>query len=188
VQDFDLTSHFFNLTLPSYGPRSGALNLLKKVPFERRDNDLNEIVRESIELLSSLASSREVNLSSEIVSGELRFKGDRVQLQQVVINLIVNAIDATSAVPRAKRKITVNTTRVEDFAEVAVADTGPGISIDKAERVFQPFFTTKPQGMGIGLSIARTIIEAHGGWIWTNNQIGGGAVFHIRLPLSNTAP
>ena len=162
-------------------------SLLKKAPFERRDNDLNEIVRESIELLSSLASSREVNLSSEIVSGELRFKGDRVQLQQVVINLIVNAIDAVSVVSCAKRKITIITMRVENFAEVAVSDTGPGIPISNADVVFQPFFTTKPQGMGIGLYIARTITEAHGGRIWTKNQIGGGAVFHIRLPCSNTA-
>jgi signal transduction histidine kinase len=163
-------------------------SLLKKAPFERADHDLNEIVRETIELLSRSARSREFDLRSEIVSGELRILGDRVQIQEVIINLIVNAMDAMSAVPAAKRKITVNTARVENFAEVAVSDSGPGIPVDIAEMVFQPFFTTKTQGMGIGLSVARTIIEAHGGRIWTDNQAGAaGAVFHIRLPLSNVA-
>jgi signal transduction histidine kinase len=171
-------------------------NLLKKTPFERRDfkssldfrfvSDLNEIVRDTIELLSRLAISRETDLTSQAVSGELRIKCDRVQLQQVVINLIVNAMDAMSAVERAKRKIIVTTKRVDKFAEVAVSDAGPGIPTEKAEMVFQPFFTTKPQGMGMGLAIARTIIEAHKGRIWANNQINGGAVFHIRLPLSGT--
>ena len=162
-------------------------SVLNEVRFERRDNDLNEIVRETIDLLSGFASLRKVDVSSEIVSGELRFKGDRVQIQQAIINLIGNALDAMSDVPHAKGKITIHTTRVEGFAKLAVSDTGPGISIDKAEIVFQPFFTTKPQGLGMGLAIARTIIEAHGGRIWANNQIGSGAVFHIILPLSNAA-
>jgi C4-dicarboxylate-specific signal transduction histidine kinase len=130
-----------------------------------------------------LATSREIDLSSETASGDLRIKCDRVQLQQAVINLIMNAMDAVSAVPRAKRKVTVTTMRVKNFAEVAVSDTGPGIQIDKAEMMFQPFFTTKAQGMGLGLSIAWSIIEAHDGRIWGDNQIGGGAVFHIRLSL-----
>src|SRR5262249_7212427 len=159
-------------------------SLLRKAPFELKDDDLNEIVRDTVELLSRLATSREIDLSSETASGELRIKCDRVQLQQAVINLIMNAMDAVSALPHAKRKVSITAMRVENFAEVAVSDTGPGISIDKADMVFQPFFTTKPQGMGLGLSIAWTIIEAHEGRIWGDNQIGGGAVFHIRLPLS----
>jgi signal transduction histidine kinase len=160
---------------------------LKKGPFERTSNNLNELVQETIELLSRLARSQDFELRSELMSGELRIHADRVQIQEVIVNLIVNAMDAMSAVSPAKRRITVSTTRVDHFAEVAVADNGPGIPVDKAEMVFEPFFTTKLQGMGMGLSVARTIIEAHGGLIWTNNQIGAGAVFHIRLPLSNTA-
>jgi len=160
--------------------------LLQKAPLERRDNDLNEIVRDTIELLSRLATSREMELDSKIVVGELRIKCDRVQLQQVIINLIVNAMDAMSAVPRAKRKITVTTMRVDNFAGVVVSDAGPGIPTDKAETVFQPLFTTKPQGMGMGLSIARRIIEAHDGKIWAEKKTGSGAVFHISLPLSET--
>ena len=158
-------------------------SLLRKAPFELKADDLNEIVRDTVELLSRLATSREIDLSSETASGDLRIKCDRVQLQQAVINLIMNAMDAVSAVPRAKRKVTVTTMRVKNFAEVAVSDTGPGIQIDKAEMMFQPFFTTKAQGMGLGLSIAWSIIEAHDGRIWGDNQIGGGAVFHIRLSL-----
>jgi predicted metal-binding membrane protein/nitrogen-specific signal transduction histidine kinase len=158
-------------------------SLLRKAPFELKDDDLNEIVRNTVELLSRLATSREIDLSSETASGELRIKCDRVQLQQAVINLIMNAMDAVSALPHAKRKVNITTMRVENFAQVAVSDTGPGIPIDKTEMVFQPFFTTKPQGMGLGLSIAWTIISAHEGRIWADNQIGG-AVFHIRLPLS----
>jgi predicted metal-binding membrane protein/nitrogen-specific signal transduction histidine kinase len=160
--------------------------LLKKAPLERRDNDLNEIVRDTIELLSRLATSREIELDSKAALGGLRIKCDRVQLQQVIINLIVNAMDAMSAVPLVKRKITVTTMRVDNFAGVVVSDAGPGIPTDKAEMVFQPLFTTKPQGMGMGLSIARTIIEAHDGKIWAEKKTGSGAVFHISLPLSET--
>ena len=158
-------------------------SLLKKAPFERKDNNLNEIARDTVELLLRLATLREIDLGSETVVDELRVKCDRIQLQQVIINLILNAMDAMSAVPRAQRKIAVTTMRIENFAEVAVSDTGPGISTDKVEMVFQPFFTTKPQGMGMGLSIARTIVEAHDGQIWAENKTGSGAVFHIRLPL-----
>ena len=160
--------------------------LQKKAPFERRDNDLNEIVRDTVEVLSRLATLREIDLSSETVSGELRIRCDRVQLQQVAINLIMNAMDAVSAGPRVKRRITVTTMRVDNFARVVVSDSGPGIPTDKAEMVFQPFFTTKPQGMGMGLSIVRTIVEAHDGQIWAENKAGTGAMFHISLPLSGT--
>jgi signal transduction histidine kinase len=137
-------------------------------------------------VLSRSARSRDIDLSSETVSGELPIKCDRVLLQEVIINLVVNSIDALTVMPRAKRKVTLTTTRVKSFAEVAVADTGPGIPINKADVVFEPNFTTKPHGMGMGLFIARTIIEAHGGRIWTDNRIGGGAVFHVRLPLSKS--
>ncbi len=158
--------------------------LLAKAPFEHKNNDLNEVARDTVELLSRLATSRETDLGSETVLEELLVKCDRTQLQQVIINLILNAMDAMSAVPRGNRKIAVTTMRVENFAEIAVSDNGPGI--DNVEMAFQPFFTTKSQGMGVGLSIARTIVEAHGGQIWAENKTGSGAVFHVRLPLSGS--
>jgi PAS domain S-box-containing protein len=161
-------------------------SFLEKAPFERKKNDVSEIARDTVELLSRLATSRETGLVSETMLDELRVNCDRTQLQQVIINLVLNAMDAMSAVPPANRKIVVTTMRVEDLVEVAVSDVGPGISPDEVEMVFQPFFTTKPRGMGMGLSIARTIVEAHGGQIWAENKAGGGAVFHVRLPVSGT--
>ena len=160
--------------------------LLMRAPFERKDNDLNEIARETVDILSRLATSRETDLGTETVVDELRVKCDRTQLQQVIINLVLNAMDAMSARPGANRKIVVTTMRVGGFAEVAVSDNGPGISPDEVKMVFQPFFTTKPQGMGMGLSIARTIVEAHDGRYGQRTGPGGGAVFHVRLPLSGT--
>ena len=161
-------------------------SFLKKAPFERKNNDLNEIVRDTVGHLSRLAASRETDLGSETTLGELLVNCDRTQLQQVIINLILNAMDAMSAVPAANRKIAITTTRVENFADVIVSDTGPGISADIAKSVFEPFFSTKPEGMGMGLSIVRTIVEAHRGQIWAKGKAGNGAVFQVRLPLSGT--
>jgi signal transduction histidine kinase len=125
-------------------------------------------------------------LASETTSVELLVNCDQTQLQQVIINLALNAMDAMSAVPAVTRNISISTTRVEKFADVMVSDTGPGISADILKSVFELFFSTKPQGMGMGLSIVRSIVEAHGGQIWTEGKTGNGAVFHIRLPLSGT--
>jgi signal transduction histidine kinase len=111
--------------------------------------------------------------------------GDRIQLEQVIINLIVNAIDAMSDTPAREREITIFARRRDEFAEVMIADAGPGLPPDKLQEIFQPFFTTKGDGgMGMGLSIARTITEAHNGKIWAEHEAGGGAVFRIGLPLA----
>jgi len=159
-------------------------SMLRRSPFENKNFDLNEIARESIQLLAPLSSDREVDLRAFTAPTQLLVKGDSVQFQQVISNLIVNAMDAMSKTPSGERRVIVRTGRANDFAEVLVSDTGPGIPSDKIKEVFEPFFTTKPQGMGLGLSISRTIVEAHHGRIWAENQAGGGAVFHIRLPLS----
>jgi two-component system sensor kinase FixL len=105
---------------------------------------------------------------------------DKVQIQQVLLNLLRNAIESVGQGER--RELTVSTKpSAGGMVEVSVADTGPGISPDVAQQLFQPFITTKPQGMGVGLSISRTIIEAHGGQIWTEPNPGGGAVFRFTL-------
>jgi len=163
-------------------------SLLRRSPFEIKNFDLNEIASESIQLLSPLARDRKVDLSASIAPMSLPIRGDSIQLQQVISNLIVNAIDVMSKMRRAERRVIVRTGQADNFAEVSVSDTGPGIPSDKIKEVFEPFFTTKPQGMGIGLSIARTIVEAHNGRIWAENQAGGGAVFHVRLPLAAGLP
>ncbi|MBR0831395.1 sensor histidine kinase [Bradyrhizobium manausense] len=159
-------------------------SLLKKAPFEQRDLDLNQVARETIEFLQPLATARDVELDPGIAAGALPIRGDRVQLQQVIMNLIVNAIDAISGAAGPKRRIGLRTARVGEFAEIGVCDNGPGILLDRFDKVFEPFFTTKPQGMGMGLAIARTIVEAHHGRIAAENKAEGGAVFRIILPLA----
>jgi signal transduction histidine kinase len=159
-------------------------SLLKKAPFELKHIDLNEVVRETVRFLSALAVARKVDLTSFIAPTPLPIKGDLIQLQQVILNLIVNAMDAMSGMPSAERRITVSTARDGNSADLSVSDVGPGIPFEKLKEVFEPFFTTKPQGMGMGLSIARTIVEAHGGQLSAENRAGRGAAFRMRLPLA----
>jgi signal transduction histidine kinase len=109
-------------------------------------------------------------------------------LQQVILNLIINAMDAISeAATEAatkEREVSVSTDHSGAWAEIKVSDTGPGIAVEDIRNVFNPFFTTKPQGMGMGLAIVRTIVEAHHGQISAVNQLSGGALFTIRLPIT----
>jgi signal transduction histidine kinase len=158
-------------------------SLLKKAPFEQKRFDLNALVGETVEFLSSLAVARKVELADFIMPVVLPIVGDRIQLQQVILNLVVNAIDAMADMPSESRKISIRTSRGENCAELVVSDRGPGIPADRLKEIFEPFFTSKAQGMGMGLSIARTIVEAHNGRIWAENQPGEGASFQIRLPL-----
>lgn len=160
-------------------------SLLKKAPFELKNFDLNDLVRDTVEFLSSLAVGRKVELVSRITSDALPVLGDRIQLQQVILNLVVNGIDAMRDRPSQSRVISIRTSRGESFAELSVSDRGSGIPEDKLKEVFEPFYTSKAEGMGMGLSIARTIIEAHGGVISAKNRDHGGATFRINLPLSN---
>ena len=158
--------------------------LLKKAPLELKNIDLNEIVRETMQLLSALAIARKVDLASFFASTPLLIEGDLIQLQQVIVNLVVNAMDAMSSMSGSERRITVSVARDGDVADLSVSDVGPGIPAEKLKEVFEPFFTTKAQGMGMGLSIARTIVEAHGGQLSAENRAGRGATFRIRLPLA----
>jgi signal transduction histidine kinase len=158
-------------------------SLLTKAPFELKNLDLNHVARETVEFLSALAIARKVELVSVIILDTLPILGDHIQLQQVILNLVVNGIDAMKDAPTENRTITIRTSRVENFADLSVSDRGPGIPEDKLKEVFEPFFTSKAEGMGMGLSIARTIIEAHHGQIWAKNRDHGGASFRIKLPL-----
>ena len=158
-------------------------SLLKKAPFELKSLDLNDVVRETVEFLSTLAIGRKVKLVSVITPDALPILADRIQLQQVILNLVVNGMDAMKDTPGENRIISIRTSRIENFAQLSVSDRGSGIPEDKLKEVFEPFFTSKAEGMGMGLSIARTIIEAHQGQIWAKNRDHGGASFRIRLPL-----
>jgi signal transduction histidine kinase len=158
--------------------------LLGKAPLEPHEIDLNEILSEVFAFLSAQASARRVTLNTSLTSQAPRISGDRIQLQQVILNLVMNGMDAIGSAGSRDRHI-VGRTRVVGgiLAEVSIEDSGPGIPIDKAKKIFEPFFTTKAAGMGMGLSIARTIIESHRGEIWAHNQSEGGAVFRFTLPL-----
>ena len=162
-------------------------SLLRKAPFETKNFDLNELVRETLEFLAGLAIARKVELDSLLMPVALPIMGDRVQLQQVILNLVVNAIDAMANTSGDSRKVNFRTSRVDNFGELSISDSGPGIPEDKLKKIFEPFFTSKAEGMGMGLSIARTIVEAHNGRIWAENQPGGGALFRIRLALEAVA-
>ena len=159
-------------------------SLLNKAPFEIRKIDFNEVVRETIDLLSGLAIGRQVELRGILSILPMPVKGDRIQLQQVIVNLIVNSMDAMSHLPAAERRVTIRTLRDERYAEASIADRGPGIPPDKLKQLFEPFFTTKAGGMGMGLSIAQTIVEAHGGQLSAENQPGGGALLRVSLKLA----
>jgi signal transduction histidine kinase len=159
-------------------------SLLKKTPFELKTVDLNEIVRETTEFLAGLADARDVELITTASETALNIEGDHIQLQQVILNLVVNAMDAMTHLAEPQRIVRIATGVVDGRAELSVLDTGSGIPADKLKTVFEPFFTTKAHGMGMGLSIARTIVEAHGGHIWADNRATGGAAFRISLPLA----
>ena len=158
-------------------------SLLKKAPFELKDFDLNDLVRETLGVLSALAAARKVELTSSITQNALPILGDRIQIQQVILNLVVNGIEAMKDTLAESRIISIRTSPVEDFAELSVSDHGQGIPEDKLKEIFEPFFSSKAEGMGMGLSIARTIVKAHNGSIWAKNRVHDGATFRIRLPL-----
>ena len=160
-------------------------SVLKRTPFEVEQIELSDTVREAIGLVKAVADGRRIALIYTPGLVDLYIRGDPIQLQQVILNLVINAMDAVSDADTGKREVSVSTLRAGNQAEIRVADTGPGIATTDLARVFDPFFTTKPQGMGMGLAIVKTIIEAHHGEIGAANHAAGGALFTIRLP---TAP
>ena len=159
--------------------------LLTKSGIEARNIDLNDIVTEVIGILRTQAAAQDVTVTTMLVPQSLTVKGDRVQIEQVVLNMLVNAIDAVSDRPAHLRRVSVRTQMLDEaMAELTVSDGGPGIPAETLKQIFEPFYTTKERGMGMGLAIARTIVEAHGGRIWAENRPVAGAIFHMTLPVS----
>ncbi|MET4276485.1 MULTISPECIES: HAMP domain-containing sensor histidine kinase [unclassified Bradyrhizobium] len=158
-------------------------SLMKKAPFELKILDFNDLIREAVEFV--LAVGRKIKMEISITPEALVILGDRIQLQQVILNLVANGIDAMEKIPAENRVISIRTSRVNNFAQLSVSDRGSGIPEDKLKEVFAPFFSSKAEGMGMGLSIARTIVEVHNGKIWAENRDHGGATFRVRIPLSS---
>jgi len=158
--------------------------LLRKQELAPRSIEINEAVEEVLKLLSTDASARKVAMKFERTADLPRVRCDPVHLQQVILNLVLNGMEAMAYLPEEKRRIVVRTAPGDNgTVEVAVADSGPGIPVDRLPKLFEPFFTTKKEGMGMGLSIARTIVEAHHGQIWAENNSGGGATFCFTVPV-----
>jgi PAS domain S-box-containing protein len=158
--------------------------LLRKREMERQPLEINSLVGDVLQFVSGDASLRGISLAADLGPVPKVF-GDHIHLQQVLVNLILNGMDALAGQPRERRGILVRTRLVEGgIVEVSVIDSGHGIEPLHLPHLFEPFYTTKPSGLGIGLSIARTIIEAHHGRIVAENNPSGGAVFRILLPIS----
>jgi C4-dicarboxylate-specific signal transduction histidine kinase len=155
--------------------------LLKKDSSHRVELDINAAIREVSIFLGNEARRRSVALRLNLAADLPRVLGDWVQLQQVLINLAMNGIDAMDKITDRPRELSITSAKYADGALVQVQDSGTGIDPNKAARIFEPFFTTKPLGIGMGLSISRSIIESHGGRLW-NVSLSNGALFQFTLP------
>ncbi|MFL5391816.1 MAG: sensor histidine kinase [Myxococcales bacterium] len=140
------------------------------------------LVEHVLMLLHEDAVARGVEIKLDVEPDLPLVRGDRVQLEQVLMNLLVNAFEAVAGIPSGPKQVTVRAYARDGFVEVAVLDSGKGIARNELERIFEPFFTRKPNGMGMGLAICRTIVEAHGGRISADNRSERGAVFELSLP------
>jgi C4-dicarboxylate-specific signal transduction histidine kinase len=164
---------------------SHVRSLVKKAPPRNDLVDLNEVILEVLALAQTEARRNRVVLKRELAKDLPPVLGDRVQLQQVILNLIMNGLEAISKTGRGERELLVSSSQDEvDNVIVAVRDSGEGLDAANLERVFDAFFTTKPDGMGMGLAISRTIIESHGGRLWATSNSPRGAVFQFMLPIA----
>ena len=157
-------------------------DLLHKAPPEKALLNINETIQEVIALVSSDVLRSKVELKTELAADLPSVLGDRIQLQQVILNLILNAKEAMSGVQSRPRVLLVSSRKSGDEVVVAVRDSGTGLDPKSVDEIFEPFFSTKPEGMGLGLSISRTIIEAHGGTLWATQNKDNGATIQFTIP------
>jgi signal transduction histidine kinase len=144
---------------------------------------MNAVIEDTLSLVHHEAERNRILLRTELDRDVPSVSGDRVQLQQVILNLAMNGIESIAGLAHEPRRLMIRSA-LSNAGEllVSVEDTGPGIEAEHAEKLFAPFFTTKPQGIGMGLPICRTIIEAHGGRLWAARNEPRGAMFHFMLP------
>jgi C4-dicarboxylate-specific signal transduction histidine kinase len=156
--------------------------LIKKAPARKDAVAINDAILEVISLTRTEAANNSVSVRTELAEALPCVQGDRVQLQQVVLNLIINAIEAMRDVGEKERELLVSTRNQPDGVSVEVRDSGPGLTPVVLDRVFEAFYTTKPGGLGLGLSICRSIIEAHNGRLWAGPNMPRGAIFRFTAP------
>jgi two-component system sensor kinase FixL len=154
---------------------------IEKRKVTRAPEDINTVVQDAVALALVASSDANVKLQTDLAVDPPRISVDRVQIQQVLVNLIRNAIEALQG--SSTKAISVSTSVKDSYVEVSVADSGPGIPAEIAQRLFEPFVSTKSTGMGIGLMICRSIVEAHGGSLSMAPRPGGGSVFRFQLPI-----
>ncbi|WP_338053872.1 trifunctional serine/threonine-protein kinase/ATP-binding protein/sensor histidine kinase [Tardiphaga robiniae] len=161
----------------------------KKTPVQKKGQEINGAILEIMTLARAAISERGVSVKMQLSEKLPHVWGDRVQLQQVILNLIMNAVEAMSEVDEGSRSLLISTDEVESGAVlIAVTDSGPGLPPESLERIFDAFYTTKPSGLGMGLSICRSIVAAHGGRLWAASKKPHGAVFCITLPMLDGSP
>ena len=161
----------------------GLRSLAKRSGPELANVDINDAIREVLALTRGELQRQDIVLRTELAAGDLPVMGDRVQLQQVLLNLIMNGVEAMRGMTERTRELTVSSMPAEPSGVlIGVEDTGPGLDPAIAQRIFDPFFTTKPDGMGMGLSICRSIIESHGGRFWASPRVPCGSVFRFTAP------
>jgi signal transduction histidine kinase len=158
----------------------------KKAPVRQEDFEINEAILEIMGLTRAAISEHGVLAKMQLSEGLPHILGDRIQLQQVMLNLIMNAIEAMSEVSKGPRELLISTGNADsDNVLVTVSDSGPGLPDTNHQRIFDAFYTTKTSGLGMGLSICRSIVEAHGGRLWATPNQPRGAVFCMMLPIGN---
>jgi PAS domain S-box-containing protein len=161
--------------------------LIKKAPARRDAVEINDAIREVIALTRTEAANNGVSVRTLLAEGLPHVHGDRVQLQQVLLNLIINAIEAMRDVGEEERELLISSRNEPDGVSVEVRDSGPGFTPADLDRVFEAFYTTKPGGLGLGLSICRSIIEAHNGRLWASPNVPRGAIFSFIAPAHPAA-
>jgi signal transduction histidine kinase/PAS domain-containing protein len=161
--------------------------LIKKAPPQKDAVAINDAILEVIALTRTEAANSDVSVRTQLAEGLPHIRGDRVQLQQVLLNLIINAIDAMRDVGEEERELLISSRNEPDGVSVEVRDSGPGFAPAALERVFEAFYTTKPGGLGLGLSICRSIIEAHNGQLWASPNVPRGAIFRFTAPAHPAA-
>jgi signal transduction histidine kinase len=161
--------------------------LVGKQPPIRADVDVNQLVREVCSFIELETSRMGLPITLDLSHAPIPVNVDLVQIEQVLLNLVRNAIDALQEMPAERRRLSIHTGEMHGQALVAVQDNGVGMTADRLLHLFHPFFTTKEGGMGMGLAISRTIVENHEGRIWAESEPGQGSTFYVALPLAAAA-